>query len=128
MTTVVCFRAAEDEYAVAVEHVREICSHETLRPLAGARPGVAGLLLDQGGLLTVFATLATDGDHVLILERGDRAFGLLVGEVTRVVTVDGQLGEPPRGREHDYIAGVFSTGGGPLLLIDVDALDERLGS
>jgi chemotaxis signal transduction protein len=65
---------------------------------------------------------------VLILERGDHAFGLLVGEVKRVVTVDEQLGEPPRGQEHAYIAGVFSTGGGPLLLIDVDALDEGLGS
>ena len=42
--TVVCFRAGEGDYAVPVEHVREVRAGDRLLPLPAPRPGVVGLL------------------------------------------------------------------------------------
>jgi purine-binding chemotaxis protein CheW len=128
MTTLVCFRTGDGEYALPVEHVREVRSRDALLPLPGAQDGVAGLLSYFGKTLTVLSTLGASGSQVLLLEHGDHAFGLLVEDVTRVLTIDGQIDPAPRGQERDYISGVVSTGDGPLLLVDVGVLDERLGA
>jgi chemotaxis signal transduction protein len=128
MTTVVCFRTGDGEYAVPVECVREVRSRAALLPLPGAQTGVAGLMPYGGRTLTVLTTLGAGRDQVLLLEHGDRAFGLLVEEVTRVMNVDDQIGPPPRGQEGEYISGVVSTDDGFLLLVDIDALDENLGA
>jgi purine-binding chemotaxis protein CheW len=127
MTTLVCFRTGDGEYAVPVECVREVRSGDALSPLPGAQTGVAGLLSYEGKTLTVLTALGAGENHVLLLEHGDHTFGLLVEEVTRVMNVDGEVGPPPRGQDQDYISGVVSTDDGLLLLVDIDALDERLG-
>lgn len=127
MTTLVCFRTGDGEYAVPVECVREVRSGDALLPLPGAQPGVAGLLAYEGKTLTVLTTLGTGKNQVLLLEHGDHAFGLMVEEVTRVMSVDDHVGPPPRGQDQEYISGVVSTDDGLLLLVDIDALDERLG-
>jgi purine-binding chemotaxis protein CheW len=126
MTTLVCFRTGDGEYAVPVEAVREVRSGGALLPLPGAQPGVAGLVEYEGKTLTVLTTLGTGEKQVLLLEHGDHAFGLMVEEVTRVMNVDNQVGPPPRGQEQAYISGVVSTDDGFLLLVDIDALDEGL--
>jgi purine-binding chemotaxis protein CheW len=126
MTTLVCFRTGDGEYAVPVESVREVRSGGALLPLPGARTGVAGLVEYEGKTLTVLTTLGAGENQVLLLEHGDHAFGLMVEEVTRVMSVDNQVGPPPRGQEQDYISGVVSTDDGFLLLVDIDALDEGL--
>jgi chemotaxis signal transduction protein len=126
MTTLVCFRADDAEYGVPIESVREVRSHDSLVELPAARPGVAGLLRCNGEALTVLDAFGGQ-NHVLLLEHGQRGFGLLVEMVTRVVKVDRAIGPPPRGQERDYISGVVSTDDGLLFVVDVAALDERLG-
>jgi chemotaxis signal transduction protein len=126
MTTMVCFRAGGTDYAVPVEHVREVCSGEALLPLPAPRPGVMGLLSGQGDALTVIAPLGDGHDHVLLLDREDRAFGLLVAEVTGVVTFSGEVGPPPAGQIGHLISGIINTPNGLVLVVDVAALDESL--
>jgi chemotaxis signal transduction protein len=130
MTTVVCFRTGDghDEYALPVDCVREVCSADALQPLPGAKTGVAGFLSYEGRTLTVVTSLGTGERQVLLLERGDRSFGILVDEVTRVVDVGAEVGPPPRGQGQRYISGVVATDAGIVLLVDVDALDEGLGT
>lgn len=127
MTTVVCFRAGDGNYAVPVEHVREVRSGDDLMPLPTPQPGVVGMLAYEDAALTVLATFGAGRDHMLLLDHGDRTFGLLVQEVTGVVSFDGEIGPPPHGQEGGVIAGVIGTGGGLVLVVDVDALDESLG-
>jgi chemotaxis signal transduction protein len=126
MTTMVCFRAGGTDYAVPVENVREVRSSEALVPLPAPRPGVMGMLTDRGTALTVIAPLGDGHDHVLLLDHDDRAFGLLVAEVTGVVTLAGDVGPPPAGQVGHFISGVITTPDGLVLLVDVAALDESL--
>ena len=128
MTTVVCFRAGGTEYAVPVENVREVRSRVGLLPLPTPRPGVVGFLSDQGGALTVIAPLGAGQDHVLLLDHEDRAFGLLVDEVTGVLTTSAEIGAPPAGQAGHLISGVLKTPESLVLLVDVGALDESLRS
>jgi chemotaxis signal transduction protein len=54
---------------------------------------------------------------------------LLVGEVTGVHPVDdGQIGPPPRGQERGFVVGVIVDATGVVLLLDADALRERLSA
>jgi len=125
-TTMVCFRAGQTEYAIPVEHVREVRSSEELRPLPAPRAGVMGFLTDQGNALTVIAPLGDGQEHVLLLDHDDRAFGLLVAEVTGVVSLAGEIGPPPAGQVGQFVSGVIATPQGLVLVVDVGALDESL--
>ena len=124
MRTVVCFRAGDGDYAVPVENVREVRSGDTLMPLPAPRPGVVGLVAVDDDALAVIETLGAGRDHVLLLDRGDRPFGLRVEEVTGVRDVD-EIGPPPAGQDGDLIVGVITTETGLTLLVNVDALAER---
>jgi purine-binding chemotaxis protein CheW len=120
------FRAGGTDYAVPVEYVREVRSSEELLSLPAPRPGVMGFLTDQGNALTVIAPLGDGHEHVLLLDHDDRAFGLLVAEVTGVVSLAGEVGPAPAGQAGHFVSGVITTPDGLVLVVDVGALDESL--
>jgi chemotaxis signal transduction protein len=128
VTTLVRFRTGDGEYAVAVEHAREVRSAAGLLPLPSPRPGVVGLLPGEGQPLTVVAALGSGRDHVVVLEPDDGgAFGLLVEEVRGVVTVGAdEVGASPAGQAGDLVSGVLNAPEGLVLLVDVDALARTL--
>ncbi len=129
MTTLVCFRGSDGgEYAVPVESVREVRPHRTLLPLLSPRHGVAGLLAHEQGAVPVLTVFGDEGAHLLVLDREGESFGVIVEEVTKVVHVDGRVEQAPRGQEHPCITGIFRKDGDVVLVVDVDALDERLGA
>jgi chemotaxis signal transduction protein len=125
MTTLVCFQAGEGDYAMPVEHVREVRSGDTLMPLPSPRSGVVGLLSFENDALAVIDTLGAGRNHVLLLDAGGRPFGLCVKEVTGVIEVD-EIGPAPAGQDDNLIAGVITTDAGLKLVVDVDALAEQL--
>jgi len=126
MSTVVCFKVGDGDYAIAVESVREVRSGDQLMPLPAPRAGVVGLLQHPEGALTVLAALGPGRDHVLLLQHGERTFGLVVEEVTAVTKVPDELGDPPDGQQGRLICGVVTTAHGVALMVDVSALDEYL--
>ena len=125
MRTVVCFRAGDGSYAVPVERVREVRSGDALMPLPEPRPGVVGILAVDDDAFAVMDALGSGSDHVLLLDRVGRAFGLRVAEVTGVVAVD-EIGPAPEGQENELIEGVITTADGMTLLVNVEKLGERL--
>jgi chemotaxis signal transduction protein len=127
MSTFVRFRTPNGEYAVAVEHAREVCNASGVLPLPAARPGVAGLLRRGDDSLTVLSVLSPGGNHVLVLDPGEKMFGILVDEVTGVANIDDQaIGPAPDGQQDELVAGVISTPGGLVLLLDAAATARRL--
>ena len=128
MTSLVCFRSDRAEFGVPIELVREVRSGDELFTLPASGPGVAGFIECDGVALAVLDSFGAENRHVLVLDHGGRRFGLLVDLVTRVITTDGSLAPPPRGQQRDWIVGVASLDDQLLFVVDVEALDDRLGS
>ncbi len=126
MTTMVRFQVGDGEYAIPVDHVREVRSGERLSALPSSRDGVVGLLRDGGDALAVLDALGPGRDHVLLLQHGDRRFGLAVAAVTSVVDLAAAPGPPPDGQVGHLLSGVIEADDGLVLLVDVGALLEIL--
>jgi len=127
--TLVGFRTGDGHYAVPVEQTREVRAAEGIVPLPAPRPGVVGLLQRGDDALPILDALGAGDKHVLVVDVGEQPFGLLVEEVSGVVTVqDGDVGPPPPGQEDAVIVGVVSLGESLLLLVDAAALAAVLDS
>jgi chemotaxis signal transduction protein len=128
VSVVVRFRTGSGQYAVPVEHARQVCSASGLSPLPGARAGVVGILRNGDDALTVVSVLGSGEDQVLVLDPDERPFGVLVEEVTGVSTIDdAAVGPPPSGQNDDLVTGVIATASGLVFLVDAAALAKRLG-
>jgi chemotaxis signal transduction protein len=127
VTQVVRFRAGAREYAVAIEHAREVRSAAGLRPLPEPRPDVVGVLPADDDLLPVVDPLGGgNASHVLVLEAGGR-FGLLVDEVTGVVDVPASdLGPGPAGQRRKIIGATIGTGDTVVLVVDPTELSVEV--
>ena len=127
MTTLVRFRAPSGEYALPVEHVTEVRSAADLAPLPAPREGVAGLMRRGDDAVTVLSVLGTPGAHIVVLDEGGLTFGLLVSEVTGVISVtDDQVGPPPPGQDRATVSGVLTGEDGIVMVLDSAALRGRL--
>jgi len=121
--TLVGFRTEAGHYAVPVEDTREVRGAEGIMPLPAPRPGVVGLLQRGEEALPVLDALGAGRGHVLVLAPAGRAFGLLVEEVTGVLSVDeADIGDPPAGQEDPVVVGVVPTGDALVLLVDAEAI------
>jgi chemotaxis signal transduction protein len=122
MTTVVSFRSAGQDWAVALERVQQVLGARGLVPFPDPKPGVAGLLHRDGQTVTVVSPLGGgQPGQVLVLEDGGTSIGLLVDEVVGIDRVVEEAGPPPAGQRSPLVAGVLP-GARPLLLLDVAAL------
>lgn len=122
MTTMVRFQVGDGEFAVPVEHVREVRSGERLSTLPSSREGVVGLLRDRGDAIAVLDALGAGRDHVLLLQFDECRFGLAVTSVTSVVDLAGEPGPPPDGQAGHLVSGVVEADDGLVLVVDVAAL------
>jgi chemotaxis signal transduction protein len=126
--TLVGFRTTDGRYAVPVDNTREVRAADGLVPLPTPRPGVVGLLQRGDVAMPVLDVLGGGSKHVLVLEAGGQPFGLLVEEVSGVVSVqDAEVGPPPPGQESAIITGVVSLGESLLLLVDAAAVAMAFG-
>jgi chemotaxis signal transduction protein len=127
-TTLVRFRAATGDYAVPVERAVQVREATGLAHLPGRRPGVAGIVRRDEEVLTVLETLGPGADHILVLDAGQRRFGLHVEAVVGLVRVPADaLGAPPAGQEGRFVAGsVVLPDYTLVLVVDVDALAAEL--
>ena len=127
MRTVVCFRASTADYCVPVEAARAVRDTSRLVELPAPRAGVAGLLPGDPPL-TVLAPFGRIGHVVLVVEAGDKTFGLLVESVTGLRQVEeADIRLAPGGQDVVLISGTISTADGHLtMLADPSALAARL--
>ena len=109
----VVFALGAEEFAFAVEHVREVVRATELRRLQGSDPLLVGVLGLRGALVPLFdlaarlglgAPAAPDGP-VVVLDLGTKAFGASVDEVREVLSVDeARLAALPAGTDAAYEA------------------------
>ena len=92
MTAMLVFRNGDGEYAVPVEHCREVRPAAEITPLPTLEDDVAGVLAWHGLALSVVAPLGLGGGHVIVLDTGAEPFALLVDTVVGVEHLDADLG------------------------------------
>lgn len=127
MISMVRFRAGDGEYAVAVADTREVRSTAGMVSMPSPGHGVVGLLAREDEALTVASLLGAGGSHVLVLDPGSGAFGLLVHEVLGVFAVDlDTVGPPPTGQRDKLVSGSLMGPEGLVFVLDAGAVARAL--
>jgi len=128
MTAMLVFRNGDGEYAVPVEHCREVRPAAEITPLPTLEDDVAGVLAWHGLALSVVAPLGLGGGHVIVLDTGAEPFALLVDTVVGVEHLDAaSVGEAPRGQRNPVVGGTASSTRSSLLfVVDAAAIERRL--
>ena len=126
MTTMVCFTAARAEYCLPVQVARSVRTADEMVSLPDPNPDVAGMLPGDPPL-TVISPLHSERGHILVIEAGNKTFGLLVDAVTCLRRInDADLGPPPQGQGRPLISGTLYSDGRMILVADPSALAGQL--
>ena len=126
MTTMVCFTAARAEYCLPVQVARSVRTADEMVSLPDPNPDVAGMLPGNPPL-TVISPLHSERGHILVIEAGNKTFGLLVDAVTGLRRInDADLGPPPQGQGRPLISGTLYSDGRMILVADPSALAGQL--
>jgi chemotaxis signal transduction protein len=126
MTTMVCFTAARAEYCLPVQATRSVRTANEMISLPDPSPDVAGMLPGDPPL-TVISPLHSERGHILVIEAGDKTFGLLVDAVTGLRRIDdADLGPAPEGQGRPLVSGTLYSDGRMVLVADPIALAGEL--
>ena len=126
MATMVCFEAAGTAYALPLETIRSVRPADDLVSLPDPAHDVVGIIPGDPPL-TVISPLGAHAGHIVVVEDGGRAFGLLVDVVTGLERFDeGEIGKAPEGQGRQLVSGTLEVDGRMIFLADPIALSGRL--
>ncbi|MDQ1685274.1 MAG: purine-binding chemotaxis protein CheW [Frankiaceae bacterium] len=123
----VLFRLGERTFATPLDEVREIVRLQGLERLPGTTPPLAGVIVLRGmplPVLDVRAAGAPDNSgDILVIDSGADTVGVAVDEVSAVLHPDElpAADAAPKALP-GYVVGVHTYRGGPVLLVDLQAL------
>ncbi len=132
---VACFRLKDDLYAVDIMRINEIIRPQKLTPLPQAPSFIDGIINLRGAVIPVvdlrkrFDMTAREADastRLLIVRLSSQTLGLVVDDVTEVITVPVKDIKPPPavsdGVIVNYLLGVCLSGENMVMLLDIDRL------
>jgi purine-binding chemotaxis protein CheW len=132
VSQLVVFGLGREEYALPIEQVQEIIRAVEPRTLPHADPGLLGVINLRGVTIPVFdlglvlggTPQAGDG-KIIVVEGQSQRVGIVVDEVSEVLTVsDEQLEEPPVGDPR--LAAIAKVNDRLIVLVDPNALLSSL--
>ena len=135
---ILTFALDSQPYAFRADHVVQVVQVVAIAPLAGAPPGVEGVVNVRGTMIPVFDLRGRFGlperpidpaQHLVILKIGARSAAVRVDSAEDFisipdsdVTAPGALAEGAMGDAHSpYAAGVAVTPGGTMVIYDLAA-------
>jgi len=122
----VCFEASGASYCLSVGATRAVLRSAGMVALPAPEPDVAGIIPGDPPL-TVLAPLGTGGTYILLVQSGERTFGLQVDAVTGLRRVeDAAIHRAPDGQRRELVSGTIDAWGELVLVTDPDALAARL--
>lgn len=133
----VVFTTASERYALPLASVREVVVPAPLSRVPRSPPAICGIMNLRGRVVTVVDLAVLFGladppdpiggapeGMVVLLERGRRDLGLLVGNVEGIHTVE-QVAPAP-GAAMPAVRGVARAQAGPVTVLDADGLDAQV--
>lgn len=129
----VAFTLGDEEYGIPITLVQEIIRFTSPRPIPGSASHVEGVINLRGRIIPVVdlkrrfgISTAVDDTKIVIVEMGDSNVGIIVDEVTEVITIDVDTTEPaPAGvgsAGAQYIDSVAKLEGRLLVILDLSEI------
>jgi len=131
----ISFRLGEDEYAIDIMAVREIKGWTDATPLPNQPPHVLGVLNLRGAIVPILdlrsrfgqgLTAATPMHVVIIVNVGERTFGILVDAVSDILTVEPEeiksVPDADRSEGEDYLSGIINADHGMVVILGLQEL------
>ena len=132
---VACFRLDNDLYAVDIMRIKEIIRPQKLTPLPQAPSFIDGIINLRGVVIPVVdmrkrfdmpARELSASTRLLIVRLSSQTLGLVVDDVTEVITVPVKEIKPPpvvsAGLITNHLLGVCLSGDNMVMLLDIDRL------
>lgn len=132
---VVCFRLGRDMYAADIMRVREIVKPIKAAGLPEMPDFIDGVINLRGSVIPVLnphkkfkltEPVSDKSTRLLIISIAGQSFGLVVDEVTEVITVPVKDLRPPpqleKGVGAEYLIAVCLVGGSLIMLLNLDSL------
>ena len=132
---VACFSLDNDLYAVDIMRIKEIIRPQKLTPLPQAPSFIDGIINLRGAVIPVVdmrkrfgmpARELTASTRLLIVRLSAQTLGLVVDDVTEVITVPTKDIKPPptvsAGLIANHLLGVCLSGENMVMLLDIDRL------
>jgi purine-binding chemotaxis protein CheW len=129
----VAFTLGDEEYGIPITLVQEIIRFTSPRPIPGSSSHVEGVINLRGRIIPVVdlkrrfgISTAVDDTKIVIVEMGESNVGIIVDEVTEVITIDADTTEPPpagvASASAQYIDSVAKLEGRLLVILDLSEL------
>jgi len=126
MTSMVRFEAAGTAYCLPVAATRAVRASDDLVALPDPARDVVGIIPGEPPL-PVISPLQANGKHILVLEVGDQAFGLIVDVVIGLRQVpEHDIRPAPPGQGRPLVSGTLDDDGRLVFVADPTALAARL--
>lgn len=130
-----CFRVAEENYAVNIMEIKEIIKPREVTEVPRVPRFVTGILSLRGIIIPVydmrqrlgFPPLEETGKRrIIVVKRQDEFSGLMVDEVVQVVRIEtGSIEPPPAvldGIDREFVNGLGRFGGQMLILLNMEKI------
>jgi purine-binding chemotaxis protein CheW len=130
MQQLVVFTLGSEDYGLPITTVQEIIRYERPRTIPSAPPSVRGVINLRGKIVPVVdlkSCMQLPGDEleeskIVIVEAGAITAGVIVDDVSEVITVEEDTLEPVPAAGAGYISAVAKVGDRLLLLLDFEAM------
>lgn len=130
------FRLDENYFGIDIKKVREIMKLMPITKLPSSAPFLRGVINVRGKIVPVIDTRmkigmehqeATKESRLLLVEKEEKVVGLLVDEVSEVMTISEEDIEPLNNTEADVgyssvITGIIKLDNQMIMLLDIDHL------
>lgn len=135
-----CFRVADEEYAINIMDIKEIIKPREVTEVPRAPAFVRGILSLRGNIIPIFdmrLRLGLDDgnrserERIIVVKRGSGFCGIVVDEVVQVVRIPAAgLEAPPvvlEGMDREFVVAIGRVSGRMLILLDMEkVLDINL--
>ena len=126
----IVFALADEEYGVGIGDIKEIIRTGDITQIPDSPEFIAGVINVRGSVIPVLDLAGMflldeggESKHIIVTERGENTFGLMVDEVTEVLRIgEGEIKSAPRvikSKIHgDYLKGVVPVKDRLVTLLD----------